>query len=83
MTAIISGENIYQYYLSASATSLTGGTWRNYESGQAFHAGYGLDGVYYLYVKRVSDTNGNISSGNGGHDEYIRRVVSPLRSIYI
>ena len=58
-------NNSYQYYLSTSATGLAGGGWKNYTNGTAFAAGSGLNGTYYLFVKRVKTTNGNISTSGG------------------
>lgn len=59
------GSNSYQYYLSTSDSSLTGGSWTNYTSGSTFTIGTGLNGTYYLYVKRVSDNAGNVSTTKG------------------
>lgn len=61
----LSGSNSYQYYLSTSDSSLTGGSWTNYTSGSEFTIGTGLNGTYYLYVKRVSDNAGNVSTTKG------------------
>ena len=58
-------SNSYQYYLSTSSTTLSGGRWTTYTSGTAFTAGTGLTGTYYLFVKRVNDKVGNTSTTNG------------------
>ena len=58
-------SNSYQYYLSSSSTSFSGGSWTNYTRGYSFPIGTGLNGQYYLFVKRVSDNCGNTSTYNG------------------
>ena len=58
-------SNSYQYYLSSSNTSFSEGSWTNYTRGSSFPIGTGLNGTYYLFVKRVSDNCGNTSSYNG------------------
>jgi uncharacterized repeat protein (TIGR02543 family) len=63
----LSASNAYQYYLSTSNTSPTGGTWTNYTSGTAFTIGTGLNGTYYLFVKKISDNAGNVSTGSSYH----------------
>ena len=62
----LKSDNSYQYYLSNSATALSGGNWTNYTSGTAFTIGSGLTGQYYLFVKRVNDNLSNISTGGTG-----------------
>ena len=60
--------NSYQYYLSESSTSLVGGTWKAYASGTAISlepSDKTKDKEYYLFIKRVSDKAGNISSSAG------------------
>ena len=61
----LSTSNSYQYYLSTSSTTLSGGTWRNYTSGVAFTIGSGITGTRYLFIKRVNDKVGNTSTSNG------------------
>ena len=61
----LSNNNSYQYYLSTSGTALSGGSWTNYTSATAFTIGSGKNGTFYLFVKRVSDNVGNISTANG------------------
>ena len=61
----LSSSNSYQYYLSSSSTALSGGIWTTYKSGTAFTIGTGITGTRYLYVKRVSDKAGNVSTANG------------------
>ena len=56
----LSSSNSYQYYLSTSSTSQTGGRWQNYTNGKSFTVS-GLTGKYYLHVKSVSDNAGNTS----------------------
>ena len=63
----LKSDNSYQYYLSNSATSLSGGSWTNYTNGTAFTAGSGKTGEYYLFVKRVNDSLSNISTGGTGN----------------
>ena len=58
-------SNSYQYYLSSSSTSFSEGSWTNYTRGYSFPIGTGLNGQYYLFVKRVSDNCGNTSTYNG------------------
>lgn len=55
----------YQYYLSTSASSLTGGSWTTYTSGTQFSINPEKTVTYYLFVKRVRDTEGNYSTSNG------------------
>ena len=57
--------NSYQYYLSKSTTALSGGTWTNYTPGTAFTIGTGITGTRYLFVKRVGDVVGNLSTEGG------------------
>ena len=61
----LSSSNSYQYYLSTSSTSLTGGSWQNYTNGTAFNIGSGLTGTYYLFVKQAQDALGNTTSTGG------------------
>ena len=61
----LSSSNSYQYYLSTSSTALQGGSWTNYTSGTAFTLGSGKNGTFYLFVKRVRDNAGNVSTANG------------------
>ncbi len=68
-------NNSYEYYLSTSNSSLTGGEWTNYTSGEEFTIGEGKTGTYYLFVKRVVDNAENISKEAGsiqqiGEEEY-------------
>lgn len=58
-------SNSYQYYLSSSSTELSDGSWKKYTSGTAFSIGSGITGTRYLFVKRVSDNAGNVSTSNG------------------
>ena len=58
-------STIGQYYLSTNANILENGEWSDFTSGTAFTIGEGLEGEYYLFVKTVSDTVGNISTING------------------
>jgi len=73
----LKNTNIYQYYLSSSNNALTGGSWKNYTNNAAQNIGNGLDGKYYLYVKRIYNTKDVISSLGGtiiniGSDSYQR-----------
>ena len=61
----LSTSNSYQYYLSNSATALSGGAWTTYTSGTAISLNPGTTGTYYLFVKRVKDNAGNTSTANG------------------
>lgn len=63
-TAGLNSGNSYQYYLSTSATTPTGGTWTNYTNGSTFNIGAGITGSRYLFIKPVSDTLGNASGTN-------------------
>ena len=55
-------NNTYQYYLSSSSTMLTDGEWTNYQSGESFTIGAKKDGIYYLFVKAITDTASNKST---------------------
>ena len=73
----LNNNNSYQYYLSTSSTSFSGGSWTPYNSGQSFTIGTGLNGTYYLFVKQISDMATNKSKQNGtiitiGGTEYHR-----------
>ncbi len=56
-----SGSNSYQYYVSTSNTSLSGGSWQNYTNGTAFTIGSGVTGTRYIWVKQIADNAGNKS----------------------
>ena len=73
----LNNNNSYQYYLSTSSTSFSGGSWTPYKSGESFTIGTGLNGTYYLFVKQISDMATNKSKQNGtiitiGGTEYHR-----------
>ena len=57
----LSSSNSYQYYLSTSNTTLSGGSWQNYTSGTAFTIGSGITGYRYIWVKQIADNAGNNS----------------------
>lgn len=61
----LSSSNSYQYFLSSSGTSLTGGSWTTYTNGKSFTVGSGKNGAYYLFVKRVKNNDGGESQENG------------------
>lgn len=61
----LSNNNSYQYYLSTSSNSLSGGSWTTYTSNNSFTIGTSKTGTYYLFVKRVKDTSNNESTTNG------------------
>ena len=61
----LSSSNSYQYFLSSSGTSLTGGSWTTYTNGKSFTVGSGKNGAYYLFVKRVKNNAGGESQKNG------------------
>ena len=63
--ANLNGGNSYQYYLSSSSNSLSGGSWTPYNSGQSFTIGTGFNGTYYLFTKQIVDNASNISNKNG------------------
>lgn len=62
----LSSENIYQYYLSKSSTSLSGGSWKNYTNGTAFYlsteANNYVPGTYYLWLYPVKDKANNVNN---------------------
>ena len=70
----LSANNSYQYYLSTSETILSGGTWTDYTSGSQISLRPERTGTYYLFVRRVKDNAGNISSSTG-EDTEISGVV--------
>ena len=70
----LSANNSYQYYLSTSETILSGGTWTDYTSGSQISLRPERTGIYYLFVRRVKDNAGNISSSTG-EDTEISGVV--------
>lgn len=53
----LSPNNSYQYYVSSSATSLEGGSWKNYEIGNAIEITD--NGRKYVFFKILYDRNGN------------------------
>lgn len=57
----LSKDNVYQYYLSTSKTIQENGEWKEYVPGNKFTIGEGINGIYYIHVKGVSDTSGNTS----------------------
>ncbi len=61
---------LYQYYLSTSNTTLTGGTgkWVEYSQGKAFTIDPATSGTYYLFVRKLTDNAGNVSTASGGTD---------------
>ena len=61
----LSNSNSYQYYLSKSNTTLTEGTWTNYSNGGTYTIGTGKSGIYYIFVRRISDNVGNVSTTGG------------------
>ena len=61
----LSDNNSYQYYLSSSSTELIEGEWINYISGGEITIGEGRTGVYYIFIKRIEDNEGNISIEGG------------------
>ena len=58
----LSDTNTYEYYLSTSRTTQSGGEWKTYTRGQSFIIGENLTGTYYIHVKGVSDNAGNTST---------------------
>ena len=56
----LSSENKYQYYLSTSATTLSGGEWKDYISGEMFILA-GENETKYLWVYPVMDSAWNIN----------------------
>ena len=54
----LSTSNKYQYYLSTSNTTQTGGSWQNYTNGVNFTIS-GTLGLYYLWVYPIRDNAGN------------------------
>lgn len=73
----LKSTNSYQYYLSSSYNSLEDGNWVNYTKDVVQNIGSGLNGKYYLYVRRIYNTKDIISSLGGtiiniGSDSYQR-----------
>ena len=56
-------NNEYEYYLSKSSNDLLGGTWKEYEPGNKMNIGNELSGEYYIFIKQISDKEGNKSTG--------------------
>ena len=54
-----------QYYLSSSDSSLSGGSWTDFNNGQSITIGAGKTGNYYLYISTITDDNGRVSTKNG------------------
>ena len=52
-------EDSLQYYLSNSATKLSGGEWKSYSNGNAFEIKPQVSGTYYLFIKNIRDKAGN------------------------
>ncbi len=61
----LNNNNSYQYYLSSNNTTLSGGEWINYTNGEAFTIGQGKTGIYYLFVKKITDSVGNTNTAEG------------------
>ena len=64
----LSSENKYQYYLSTSNTTLTGGEWKDYTLGEEFTL-TGTNGTRYLWIYPIKDNAGNISDGRDNISE--------------
>ena len=64
----LSSENKYQYYLSTSSTTLTGGEWKDYTLGEEFTL-TGTNGTRYLWIYPIKDNAGNISDGRDNISE--------------
>lgn len=64
----LSSENKYQYYLSTSSTTLTGGEWKDYTLGEEFTL-TGTNGTRYLWIYPIKDSAGNISDGRDNTSE--------------
>ena len=64
----LSSENKYQYYLSTSSTTLTGGEWKDYTLGEEFTL-IGTNGTRYLWIYPIKDNAGNISDGRDNISE--------------
>ena len=71
----LSSSNSYEYYLSTSNTTQTGGSWENYSSGETFIIGENLTGTYYLHIREISDNATNTSSTSGNVN--IAQVYGP------
>ena len=65
----LSNDNSYQYYLSTNSIAPEGGEWINYTNGVTQTIGKGRTGEYYLFVKRVFNTQG-IGSKTNNDSEY-------------
>jgi len=61
----LKSTNSYQYYLSDKYDSLSGGSWKDYTSNVSQTIGSGLNGSYYLFVKRIENESNIISSSGG------------------
>lgn len=64
-TGLNDSINSYQYFLSSSSTSLVDGAWTNYINGGTYTIGAGKSGTYYLFVRRIMDNVGNVSTTGG------------------
>lgn len=62
----LSTENVQEYYWSTSDSALTGGQWKTWNNGGQLNWSSGdPQGTVYLFVKRISDKAGNISTEKG------------------
>jgi hypothetical protein len=59
-------SNTYQYQLGTSSTVAPTGAWTTYTSDVPFTIGTGLNGTYYLWVRQIADTVGNLSVATVG-----------------
>ena len=57
----LSNSNRYEYYLSTSSSTQTGGSWESDTSENSFIIGENLTGTYYIHVREVIDNVGNMS----------------------
>ena len=74
----LANDNVYEYYLSTSPDGQVGGAWLAYTPNEKFTIGEDLVGTYYIHVRQVSDSVGNVSdvkvSGALSFNENVDRI---------
>ena len=59
---LLADDNVYEYSLSSSNSTIPTEGWTTYSILKNFQIGEGLDGEYYLWIKTIRDKAGNKST---------------------
>ena len=79
----LSSENKYKYYLSTSATTLSGGEWKDYTNGEIFTI-TGENETKYLWIYPVMDNAGYINGGNSdANTPYVLMFITFKDKTYV